>query len=110
MRHLLVIVLLLALLGAACGDDDTTGATSDTQTPSPSTALSDDGAADTGDPSDGTGTADDDELPPPTAVDGVEQLVPQVVSRRAHDTTAFTQGLEFVGDRLFESTGIHGES
>ncbi|MCB0996570.1 MAG: glutaminyl-peptide cyclotransferase, partial [Acidimicrobiales bacterium] len=40
----------------------------------------------------------------------VEQLVPQVVSRRAHDTTAFTQGLEFVGDRLFESTGIHGES
>ncbi|MBT8240840.1 MAG: glutaminyl-peptide cyclotransferase [Acidimicrobiia bacterium] len=33
-----------------------------------------------------------------------------VVATYPHDPTAFTQGLEFVGDRLFESTGRRGES
>ncbi|MDW3175926.1 MAG: glutaminyl-peptide cyclotransferase [Acidimicrobiia bacterium] len=34
----------------------------------------------------------------------------EIIEQTPHDTTAFTQGLEFDGDRLFESTGIVGES
>ena len=34
----------------------------------------------------------------------------QVVESFTHDGEAFTQGLELVGDRLFESTGLFGES
>ncbi len=34
----------------------------------------------------------------------------EIIEQIAHDTTAFTQGLEFDGERLFESTGIVGES
>jgi glutamine cyclotransferase len=35
----------------------------------------------------------------------------EVVSRRAHDSTAFTQGLEYDSSgRLFESTGLYGAS
>ncbi len=34
----------------------------------------------------------------------------QVLGRRSHDPTAFTQGLEFDGDRLFESRGLYGQS
>lgn len=33
-----------------------------------------------------------------------------VMATNAHDSRAFTQGLEFVGNRLFESTGRRGES
>lgn len=33
-----------------------------------------------------------------------------VVATYPHDQTAFTQGLEFVGDRLYESTGLRGQS
>lgn len=34
----------------------------------------------------------------------------QVVDTMAHDTTAFTQGLEFHGTRLYESTGQYGNT
>ena len=34
----------------------------------------------------------------------------RVISTRPHDETAFTQGLEFYGDRLFESRGLRGSS
>lgn len=33
-----------------------------------------------------------------------------VLNQRMHDATAFTQGLEFAKDRLFESRGLFGES
>lgn len=34
----------------------------------------------------------------------------QLVSTRPHDGTAYTQGLQLIGGRLFESTGQYGES
>lgn len=48
----------------------------------------------------------------PTVVpvsDIVQELVPVVISERDHDRDAFTQGLEFVDGRLFESTGSPGQ-
>ncbi|WP_410669737.1 glutaminyl-peptide cyclotransferase [Amycolatopsis sp. cmx-4-68] len=41
---------------------------------------------------------------------GPEQLTVQVVSTLPHDTTAYTEGLEFAGDTLYESTGLAGQS
>lgn len=38
------------------------------------------------------------------------RLVPRVVRRLPHDTTAFTQGLLFHDGRLLESTGLEGHS
>ncbi len=39
-----------------------------------------------------------------------EQLGYQVVSTRPHDPSAYTQGLQLTAGRLFESTGMYGES
>lgn len=39
-----------------------------------------------------------------------EQLSYQVVSTLAHEPSAYTQGLQLSGGRLFESTGHYGES
>ena len=39
-----------------------------------------------------------------------EQLGYQVISTRPHAPDAYTQGLQLVGGRLFESTGQYGES
>jgi len=39
-----------------------------------------------------------------------EHLGYQIVSVRPHDPTAYTQGLQLTGGRLFESTGMYGES
>lgn len=39
-----------------------------------------------------------------------EKLKVQVLSTLPHDASAFTQGLEFSGDRLYESTGLVGKS
>ena len=39
-----------------------------------------------------------------------ERLEVEVVGRRPHDVTAYTQGLVLSGERLFESTGLFGES
>jgi glutaminyl-peptide cyclotransferase len=41
---------------------------------------------------------------------GFEQLVPEIVSVRKHDSSAFTQGLLFWEGVLYESTGLRGES
>ncbi len=48
----------------------------------------------------------------PTQLEVVRsQLVAmRVVGTRPHDETAFTQGLEFYGERLFESRGLRGSS
>ena len=39
-----------------------------------------------------------------------DKLGYQIVSSRPHDGTAYTQGLQLTGGRLFESTGQYGES
>ena len=39
-----------------------------------------------------------------------EQLTVEVVSTLPHDPTAFTEGLEFAGGTLYESTGLAGQS
>ncbi len=45
-----------------------------------------------------------------TASDEVLRLVPEVVATIPRGTEAFTQGLEVVGDRVVESSGLYGES
>lgn len=40
----------------------------------------------------------------------IETLIPVVISKMPHDPAAFTQGLAFDGDQLYESTGWYGES
>jgi len=39
-----------------------------------------------------------------------EQLGYQLISTRGHEPNAYTQGLQLTGGRLFESTGLYGES
>lgn len=97
-RHLAVLFAILAAFAfvAACG--------ADTDAP----AADAPGVESTA--GDGPAAAADAAPAPLTAADGVEQLVPEVISRRPHDTQASTQGLEFAGDRLFESTGNAGGS
>jgi glutamine cyclotransferase len=46
----------------------------------------------------------------PAPLPAVERLVPQVLSVRPHDKTAFTEGLLLHGDSLYESTGLYGQS
>lgn len=40
----------------------------------------------------------------------VERLIPVVVSKLPHELPAFTQGLAIEEDRLYESTGLYGQS
>lgn len=47
---------------------------------------------------------------PPWDSPNVEQLVPQILSQRAHDPSAFTQGLLLHEGKFYESTGLYGES
>ena len=49
--------------------------------------------------------ADVPQLPPPAP-----RYVADIVARVAHDPQAFTQGLAFYQGKLFESTGLNGES
>ncbi|MFD2417398.1 glutaminyl-peptide cyclotransferase [Amycolatopsis pigmentata] len=44
------------------------------------------------------------------APDDVPHLRVQVLSTLPHDTAAFTEGLEFSGDTLYEGTGLEGRS
>ena len=39
-----------------------------------------------------------------------QMVTMRVLGTRSHDETAFTQGLEFYGERLFESRGLRGSS
>ena len=40
----------------------------------------------------------------------VEQLRVEVIERRPHDVTSYTEGLVLVRGRLYESSGLHGKS
>ncbi|OLT43870.1 glutaminyl-peptide cyclotransferase [Saccharomonospora sp. CUA-673] len=58
----------------------------------------------------GAGTLDQGEGSDSDSASAVEQLRVQVEQELPHDVTAFTQGLEFLGDTLYEGTGLNGES
>lgn len=47
---------------------------------------------------------------PPWESPNVEQLVPEILSQREHDSSAFTQGLLLHEGKFYESTGLYGES
>lgn len=49
-------------------------------------------------------------LPGHTTHQSVEQLTVEVIERLPHDTRAFTQGLVWHQDMLYESTGLYGDS
>ena len=40
----------------------------------------------------------------------VEKISPEVIEILPHDSSAFTQGLLFLDSKLYESTGLYGES
>ncbi len=46
----------------------------------------------------------------PVAAPAVQLLHPEVLAESAHDTTAFTEGLELADGSLYESTGLVGGS
>jgi glutamine cyclotransferase len=59
-----------------------------------------------------TPTPDAAPTPTPDTAPAVtpERLTVELVARHPHDPEAFTQGLEFDGPRLLESTGLYGRS
>jgi glutamine cyclotransferase len=58
-----------------------------------------------------TSTEDMDAAPPADpGVTAVPTMIPTVLAKTPHDTTAFTEGLVFDGPRLYESTGKLGKS
>ncbi len=75
----------------------------------PADDLSTDESA-TGDPQ----TTDESNTTDATPDVAIERLngayTVEIVSTRPHDANAYTQGLEFDGDRLLETTGLYGES
>ena len=40
----------------------------------------------------------------------IEIIFPEVIEILPHDSSAFTQGLAFLDGKLYESTGLYGES
>jgi glutaminyl-peptide cyclotransferase len=56
------------------------------------------------------GCSSDVRQPLGSSTPGPRSLGMTVVARHPHDPTAFTEGLVFVGDRLFESSGGYGSS
>ena len=48
--------------------------------------------------------------PPAESEDGVEHLVPEIISTYTFDSTSFTQGLELDGEELIVGTGQYGGS
>ena len=89
--------LTLVALLAACGDTARDGADTNGNTAPPPVG---------GQPPVTTPTTP----PPTTPPAGPTTVRPTVVRSLPHDPGAFTQGLFFVDGRLFESTGIEGES
>lgn len=104
------VLLMVAVLAAACGAPGDVAArpSGPTGLVDPSEPATAEGAATA---ADGAPTASSatEEQAAAGAPEG-EQLRVRVVGRRPHDTSAFTQGLEFDGPRLYESRGLYGES
>ncbi len=113
------LLIGLALLAGACSDvADTTAIDELDIDGEPSTTLLlEDPPEVNPDPDNGV-SAEDGDPPPDTAAEPAATLpeplqgtyVASPIASFPHDTEAYTQGLEFVGDRLLESTGLYGES
>lgn len=115
-RPLIAAALTVAVLSGACSGDDPV-----LVDPAVAPETGDDGVAAIGSDDVGDDASRLDPEPEPetsTVADTLDgtlrptaplQLV-EVVSRLGHDTTAFTQGLLFDGDRMYESRGLYGES
>lgn len=95
-------LLVAAVLGAACAAPGGVGSSAGT-TAAPASSAEPAAAATTAEP---TATPTEDRAGVPEG----ELLAVRVVDRRPHDTSSYTQGLEFDGHRLFESRGLYGES
>lgn len=99
-------VAIATLIAVGCGDDGNTTADLSTSTIEPADPSS--AAPSDSEPADGS---DGDRLPWPTSLDELDQRwTVEVVDLLPHDATAFTQGLEYGEDGLWESTGRYGES
>jgi glutamine cyclotransferase len=70
-------------------------------------AAGNDGAQETGRAEGGQADATTPTLAPTTHA---KKMRVEVVESKPHDATVFTQGLEIVGDRVYESGGLVGES
>ena len=93
-RRTFAAVVATALLGASCGGGDVEASDGSTILPA---FL----------PQGGNATASIPRVPYSPAT---PRLVPRVVRRWPHDTTAYTQGLLVHAGRLLESTGLRGRS
>ena len=93
-RRTFAAVVATALLGASCGGGDVEASDGSTILPA---FL----------PQGGNATASIPRVPYSPAT---PRLVPRVVHRWPHDTTAYTQGLLLHAGRLLESTGLRGRS
>jgi glutamine cyclotransferase len=116
-----LLVGVIAVVGASCGDDDRAADTATSlAAPATSGATAVDPAA-TG----VTDVTDASTVPPeavtpetpgttgpvdPSAVDAPCSVAYEVLAELPHDRLAFTQGLVVDGDVLHESTGLYGES
>ncbi len=113
------VIAWLALSGRADGPPDEL-----TTTAGPATTVTSPTASETTSSTATELTTTDAAAPPPTTFPAVldsaiadledrtevVELEMQVIATVDHQTDAFTQGLEFVGDRLFESTGLVNQS
>ncbi|MGI9596154.1 MAG: glutaminyl-peptide cyclotransferase [Acidimicrobiales bacterium] len=93
--------LALTLLLVACGELSSGSETSSGTSPTVEPSSTVDRPVD-----DGPGTGAD----PDPVTDEPVSYEPVIVGTYPHDPDAYTQGLEFVGELLLESTGLTGES
>ncbi len=94
---LVLLLLLTACAGQPAVDPAADEGTAVGQLPTLDELLGSEGTEAPTDPGEGTG------------LDG-EAFEVRVLGERGHDEEAFTQGLEFDGDRLFESRGLYDQS
>jgi glutaminyl-peptide cyclotransferase len=93
-----IVALCVAATAIACGDSNEVPASTVGSSTLGSTTASATSAAPGGQ---GATT---------TAFRGVERLKVEVISRRPHDRSSFTQGLELANGRLYEGSGLRGQS
>lgn len=109
MRRCLNLVLVAAVVASSCGTGSSDATAPDLLATVATAPTAEPEAADTGTDAQ-TPTATEDVTPDPTATTPPALLQVDVTERRAHDPSAFTQGLEFSDGRLFESRGRYGTS
>ena len=110
-RRPLVALVVVAIIGAGCGDDSRATDTDPTDAAAPGDARS--ASAPTSSSVVEPGTHDPapgSPWPAPPRNGEVSRWTVEVVDRIDHDPTAFTQGLEVVDGVGYESTGRRGES